>query len=80
MIRHTISIPEPMSEYLNHQINSGQYGNISEYFRDLIRQDQLKNQSDIEKLQILLDKAEASGISKLSLDEIKDKARSKSGL
>ena len=80
MIRHTISIPEPMSEYLNHQINSGQYGNISEYFRDLIRQDQQKTQSDIANLRILLDKAEASGISKLSLDEIKNKARTKSGL
>ena len=80
MIRHTISIPEPMSEYLNHQINSGQYGNISEYFRDLIRQDQQKTQSDIKKLRLLLEKAEASGVSKLSLDDIKNKARIKSGL
>lgn len=80
MIRHTISIPEPMSEYLSYQINSGQYGNISEYFRDLIRQDQQKNQTNIEKLNALIEKAEASGISQLSLDEIKLKARTKAGL
>jgi len=80
MVRHTISIPEPMSEYLSHQINSGQYGNLSEYFRDLIRQDQQKNQTNIEKLSALIEKAEASGISKLSLDEIKHKARIKAGL
>lgn len=80
MIRHTISIPEPMSEYLSHQIDSGQYGNVSEYFRDLIRQDQQKNQTNIEKLSALIEKAEASGISNLSLDEIKHKARTKAGL
>ncbi len=56
MIRHTISIPEPMSEYLSHQISSGKYGNISEYFRDLIRQDQQKNLTNIEKLTALLEK------------------------
>ncbi|MBC8211215.1 MAG: type II toxin-antitoxin system ParD family antitoxin [Gammaproteobacteria bacterium] len=75
MIRHTISIPERMSEYLLHQVNSGQYGNISEYFRDLIRQDQQKTQSDIDKLRGLLEKAEASGVSQLSLDDIKNNAR-----
>ena len=80
MIRHTFSIPEPMSEYLSYRVKSGQYGNISEYFRDLIRQDQQKTQSDIKKLRTLLDNAEASRISELPLDEISSKARNKSGL
>jgi antitoxin ParD1/3/4 len=80
MIRHTISLPEPMSEYIEGRIAEGQYGNVSEYFRDLVRRDQERRQSAIDELKALIDKAEASGISHLTMDQIREKARRNLGL
>ena len=42
MSRNTMSfaLPEPLREYIDERVRSGQYGNTSEYLRDLIRQDQ----------------------------------------
>lgn len=79
-IRHTISLPDPMSQYIDLQIASGLYGNISEYIRDLIRKDQEQKQLAINELRHVLDKAEASGISRLSMSEIRSQARAKAGL
>ena len=80
MVRHTISLPEPMSQYIAGRIAEGQYGNVSEYFRDLVRRDQEHRQSAIEELKALIDKAEASGISDLTMDQIREKARKDLGL
>lgn len=80
MTRHTISLPDPMSEYIDDQIASGLYGNISEYIRDLIRKDQEKKQMAISELRGMLDRAEASGISSLSMKDIRAQTRAKLGL
>ena len=80
MVRHTISLPDPMSNYIDHQVSSGQYGNISEYIRDLIRKDQEQKQLAINELRNLLEKAEASGISQLSMSDIRERARKRAGL
>jgi antitoxin ParD1/3/4 len=80
MIRHTISLPEPMSQYIEGRIADGQYGNVSEYFRDLVRRDQERRQNAIDELKGLIDKAEASGISDLTMDQIREKARRDLGL
>lgn len=80
MVRHTISLPDPMSHYIDLQVSSGQYGNISEYIRDLIRRDQEQKQLAINELRNLLDKAEASGISQMSMGEIRERARKRAGL
>jgi antitoxin ParD1/3/4 len=79
MIRHTISLPEPMSSYIEGRIAEGQYGNVSEYFRDLVRKDQERRQNAIEELRALLEKAEASGISDLTMDQIRQKVRKDKG-
>jgi len=34
------SLPGPMRDWIDAQIKSGRYGNVSEYIRDLIRRDQ----------------------------------------
>ncbi|MEM9122727.1 MAG: type II toxin-antitoxin system ParD family antitoxin [Pseudomonadota bacterium] len=44
MIRKTITMPEPMGDWIKSQIDSGRYGNDSEYVRDLIRKDQERRQ------------------------------------
>lgn len=36
----SIALPEPLRRYVNARVRSGQFGNTSEYLRDLIRQDQ----------------------------------------
>lgn len=79
-IRHTISLPDPMSQYIDRQIASGLYGNISEYIRDLIRKDQEQKQLAINELRDVLERAEASGISRMSMSEIRSQARTKAGL
>ena len=35
-----ISLPESMKAYVEEQVASGGYGTVSEYFRELVRQDQ----------------------------------------
>ena len=35
-----ITLPEPMRQFIEEQINSGSYGTASEYVRALIREDQ----------------------------------------
>jgi antitoxin ParD1/3/4 len=69
-----------MSHYIEGRIAEGQYGNVSEYFRDLVRRDQERRQSAIEELRALIDKAEASGISDVTMDQIRGKARQDLGL
>lgn len=80
MTRHTISLPDPMSQYIDQQVASGLYGNISEYIRDLIRKDQEQRQVAISELRNMLDDAEASGVSRLSMSDIRAQARAKLGL
>jgi hypothetical protein len=34
-----ISLPEPLKEFVNRQVSSGRYGSVSEYVRELVRED-----------------------------------------
>ena len=46
-----ISLPEPMKSYVDAQVQSGDYGSASEYFRELVRRDQKERaQSRLEAL------------------------------
>jgi antitoxin ParD1/3/4 len=42
MSRQTMSfaLPESMREYIDNRVSTGNYGNTSEYIRDLVRRDQ----------------------------------------
>ena len=79
-MRHTITVPDQMSSYIEGRIQSGEYGNISEYFRDLVRRDQERRQAAIAELQAMMKEAKASGISDLSMSEIREKVRKEMGL
>jgi antitoxin ParD1/3/4 len=35
-----ISLPDPLKEFVDHQIADGRYSSVSEYIRDLIRNDE----------------------------------------
>jgi antitoxin ParD1/3/4 len=80
MARHTISLPEPMSAYIESRLQEGQYGNLSEYFRDLVRRDQERRQEAVSELRALIQEARESGISDLSGEEIREKVRKDLGL
>ncbi len=79
LTRKTITIPEAMESWIKNRLEIGQYGNESEYFRDLVRRDQERHAS-IDKLRILLDRAEASGASDKSLEQIRAEVRKDLGL
>ena len=75
MSRLTISVPDQMNEWVEAQISAGRYGNVSEYFRDLVRRDQERKESALNELRAMLDRAEASGISDKTLPEVLEAAR-----
>ena len=69
MLRKTITITDQMENWVKQQIDSGRYGNDSEYFRDLIRRDQERLDAE-NRLRSILDEAEASGLSSRSVIDI----------
>ncbi len=40
MATMNVSLPDPLRDYVQNRIDSGQYASVSEYMRDLIRRDQ----------------------------------------
>lgn len=47
-----ISLPAPLKEFVDHQIAEGRYSSVSEYVRELIRQDEKRKAQD--RLEALL--------------------------
>ena len=54
-----IALPEPLRAYVAERVESGQYGNTSEYVRELIRKDQ--REQAITRLRALVEQGLASG-------------------
>ncbi len=73
MTRKTITITDQMDHWVKDQVESGKYGNDSEYFRDLIRKDQ-SNEDHLEALRNLLVEGEQSPASDRSVTDIWDAA------
>jgi len=69
-----ISVPDPMKDWVQSQVNTGVYANTSDYVRDLIRQDQ-ENRNKLKALQEAVIQGLESGVSNHSFDEIIDQAR-----
>lgn len=69
MIRKTISLPDEMDAFIDARVKSGQYGNDSEYIRDLVRKDQ-EREDAIRAFQKMVDEAMASGESKRTPTDI----------
>jgi len=77
MQRKTITITNQMENWVKSQVNSGKYGNDSEYFRDLVRCDQERKQAEMQLIG-LLGEAESSGLSQRSAQEIWDAVEAES--
>ena len=73
MATMNISLPDAMKAWVEARANDGRFANSSDYVRDLIRRDQIQAEK-LAHWQRLIDEARASGISDLSMDDIRDKA------
>jgi antitoxin ParD1/3/4 len=69
MAKISISMSDKMEKFVAKRVESGDFNNTSEYFRDLVRKDQEKKAAEA-KLRVMIEEAEASGLSDKSFDEI----------
>ena len=75
MATMNISLPDPMREWVETQIEGGRYSNNSDYVRDLIRRDQERTDK-LRALQAAITEGFESGLDgKLDMKEIKQLAR-----
>jgi antitoxin ParD1/3/4 len=69
MATMNISLPDQMKAFVEAQTEGGKYANSSDYVRDLIRREQIK-QEKIAALNEKIEEGFASGVSDKSLDQI----------
>ncbi len=74
MATMNISVPDPMKDWVQSQVETGAYASTSDYVRDLIRQDQ-ENRNKIQALQAAITAGLESGVSDKSFNEIIKEAR-----
>lgn len=71
-----ISLPDPLKEFVDHQIADGRYSSASEYIRELIRGDEKRKAE--ERLEALLLEgleSEESELTKKDFEDIRKAAR-----
>ncbi len=76
MATMNVSLPDPMKAWVEAQVHGGQYGNASDYVRDLIRRDQ-QDREQIKTLQAAITKGLESGVSDRAMKDILKEARLK---
>jgi antitoxin ParD1/3/4 len=69
MASMNVSVPEPMRDWVQQRIESGQYASVSDYVRDLIRRDQVEADETRALIAALRD-GERSGVSTRRIPEI----------
>ena len=80
MATMNISVPGPMKDWVQAQIEGGKYASLSDYVRDLIRKDQ-QQRDKLAALQVAIALGMESGqAGDLDIDSIKRKAKSLAGL
>jgi antitoxin ParD1/3/4 len=70
MATMNISLTEKLKNFVESKVESGDYGNASEYVRDLIRKEQARAKA-IAEIQVLLDEGEASRFVPFDPDEFR---------
>ena len=72
-----ISLPEPMKEWVEQQVTAGGYGTVSEFFRQLLREEQVRRvrrQID-DNLHAALDSGESTPLTPADWDRIRREGR-----
>ena len=74
-----ISLPEILKDYIDEQVVNGGYGTVSEYIRDLIRQDrEQRSQKKLESLLLEgLDSGDATPMTSEDWDAVRDAVKSR---
>jgi antitoxin ParD1/3/4 len=71
-----ISLPDPLKDFIEHQIAEGRYSSVSEYIRELIRDDEKRKAE--ERLEALLleglESGEESELTKQDFEDIRKEA------
>ena len=70
MATMNISLPDQMKDWIEQQVATGRYANVSDFVRDLIREDQ-EQAAAIAELRKIVETADASGISDLTIEDIR---------
>jgi antitoxin ParD1/3/4 len=78
MAQMNISIPEKLKEWVELRVAGGDYASVSDYLRDLVRQDQ-RELLKLEHLRAAIEQGRASGISEKDpfelIGDLRDRAR-----
>lgn len=74
MIKKTITVTAKQDAWIKSRIASGDYGNDSEFIRDLIRKEQTRL-DEVETIRKALISGEKTGVGSLSVEEIRTKAK-----
>ncbi len=74
MTRQSISLTEPNDEWLKKQVDSKEYSSKSELVNDLIRQAR-KQQARVDWIRAKIEKAESSGFTTDSKEEILNQSK-----
>jgi len=70
-----ISLPDPMKDFVDHQIAEGRYSGVSEYIRDLIRDDEKrKAEMRLEALLLEVLESEESPLTRQDFEDIRREA------
>jgi len=75
MARQSISLSKPNDEWLKNQVDSKEYSSKSELVNDLIRQAR-RQQAQIDWIRAKLEKAEGTGFTSETKDEILKQSKS----
>ena len=74
MVKKSISVTDQQANWLKAQIETGNYGNESEVFRDLLR-DRISRDAEITAIRAAIIDGEQSGVSRKTVDEIWEEAQ-----
>jgi antitoxin ParD1/3/4 len=70
-----ISLPDPLKEFVDHQVGEGRYSSVSEYIRELIRDDEKrKAEQRLEALLLEGLESEETQLTREDLDDIRREA------
>jgi antitoxin ParD1/3/4 len=72
-----ISLPDPMKQYVEEQVNRGSYSSASEYVRELVRADQKRRNKDALELRLIdsLNSGEGVEITPGMLNDVRRRLR-----
>ena len=70
----SFALPEELRDYVDQRVGSGEYGNTSEYLRDLIRRDQ-RDQAAMRLRNLIADGLESGPVRTLSAEVIDELRR-----